>query len=36
MPTEQRIGLHEGPMELRSGEQPAETGKECSIRGPQG
>ena len=36
MPTEQGIGLHEEPMELPSGDQPAEAGKECSIRGPQG
>ena len=29
------VGLHEEPMELRPGNQPAEPGKECSIRGPE-
>jgi hypothetical protein len=32
MPTEQGIGLHEEPIELPSGEQSAEVGKECSVR----
>ena len=36
MPTEQGMGLHEETMELPSGDQSAETGKECSIRGSQG
>jgi hypothetical protein len=31
MPTEQGIGLHEEPSELRSGNQPAEAGKRRSI-----
>jgi len=31
MPTEQSFGLHEESMELRSGEQSAQSGKECSI-----
>jgi hypothetical protein len=35
MPTEQGVGLGEEPRELRSGEQPAEAGEECSVRGPQ-
>jgi hypothetical protein len=33
MPTEQGVGLDEEPSELRSGDQPAEAGKERSIRG---
>jgi hypothetical protein len=33
MPTEQGVGLDEEPMELCSGDQPAEAGKERSIRG---
>jgi hypothetical protein len=36
MPTEQRVGLDEEPRELRWGDQPAEAGKERSIRRSQG
>ena len=32
MPTEEGAGLHEEPMELRSGNQPAEAGNEGSVR----
>ena len=35
MPTEQGVGLDEEPMKLRPGDQPAEAGKERSIRGSQ-
>jgi len=36
MPTEQRLGLDKEPRELRSGDEPAEAGKERSIGGSQG
>jgi hypothetical protein len=36
MPAEQRVVMDEESSELRSGSQPAEAGKERSIRGPHG
>jgi hypothetical protein len=35
MPTEQGVGLHKEPMELRLGEQPTKAGKERSVPRPQ-
>ena len=35
MPTKKGLGLHEEPMELRSGEHSAEAGKECPVLRPQ-
>jgi hypothetical protein len=35
MPTKQGLGLDEEPMKLRPGDQPAEAGKERSIRWSQ-
>jgi hypothetical protein len=35
MPTEQGVGLDEEPRALRSGDQPAESGKERSVRRAQ-